>query len=379
MALPAGPDVLDRLDDLTVILDGSRAVLPVPADDPGVTDLLYRALGADEPIDDDVALVVSTSGTTGTPKGAQHTAVSLAASATATAARLGGPGNWLLALAPHHIAGLQVLLRALAAGYTPAVLDLSGGFDPEDFADALERLEGPRRYTSLVPTQLIKALDSPRAAAALRAVDALLVGGAATPAPLLARALDAGVPIVATYGMSETAGGCVYDGVPLDGVHVAIADPDADGVGRVHLGGPVLARGYRSIDTHPAFTRPGWFRTDDLGRVDEGVLRVIGRADEAITTGGLTVVPQVVEAVIAEDPAVAECAVVGLPDERLGERVVAVVVSSARDRLDGNRIRALVGERLDRYAAPRDVIEVDALPLRGPGKVDRRALRTRFG
>ncbi|ROZ83433.1 o-succinylbenzoate--CoA ligase [Gordonia sp. OPL2] len=378
MHLPARPDVLDRRDELAAVLDGSAAYVPVP-DDPREVASLRDALDVDDPIADDLSLVISTSGTTGIPKGAQHSPASLTASADATAARLGGPGNWVLALAPHHIAGLQVLLRALASGFSPTVLDLDDGFDADTFADALDALDGPRRYTSLVPTQLIKVLDSPRATAALRDVDALLVGGAATPVPLLHRAIDAGIPITRTYGMSETAGGCVYDGIPLDGVVIRIDDANADGVGRVVLGGPMVAHGYRNRPEHPAFAEPGWFRTDDLGRVDDdGVLSIVGRADEAITSGGLTIVPQVVEAVVVEDPAVAECAVVGLPDDRLGEKVVVFIVPSGAGTLDSERIRGAVTERLDRYAAPREVIELAELPLRGPGKVDRRALRARF-
>ncbi|WP_181954874.1 o-succinylbenzoate--CoA ligase [Gordonia paraffinivorans] len=377
LELPARPEVAGRHDDLLAILGGSCAVVPTSGAAQEIS-LLTEALGVGGAIDDAISLVISTSGSTGTPKGAQHTPATLSASAQATQERLGGPGNWLLALAPHHIAGLQVLLRAVAAGFTPVALNLDDGFDADVFADALERLDGPRRYTSLVPTQLVKVLDSPRATAALAAADALLVGGAATPAPLLNRAVDAGIPIVCTYGMSETAGGCVYDGVPLAGVEVRIDDPNPEGVGRVVLGGPMVAKGYRNLPDHPAFAEPGWFRTDDLGRLDDGVLSIVGRADEAISTGGLTVVPQVVEAVIADDPAVAECVVIGLPDDRLGEKVVAVVVTRTGERLDASRIRGLVAERLDRYAAPREVFEVDHLPLRGPGKPDRRTLRERF-
>lgn len=378
LPLPAGPAALSRRDELLAIIEGSASFVPVSENAPE-TASLTGALGLGRPIDGSISLVVSTSGTTGTPKGAQHTPSTLTASARATEARLGGPGSWLLALPPHHIAGLQVLLRALRSGYEPTVLDLSDGFVPEAFADALDNLDGPRRYTSLVPTQLHKVLDSPRATAVLAAADGLLVGGAATPDSLLQRAIEAGLPIIRTYGMSETAGGCVYDGVPLDGVRIAIDEPDADGIGRVLIGGSVVAHGYRNLPGHPAFTDPGWFRTDDLGRLDsDGVLTIIGRADEAITTGGLTVVPQVVEAVILDDPAVADCAVVGLPDERLGEKVVVFVTPSGVTAVDAGRIRGAVTERLGRYAAPREVIEVSDLPRRGPGKVDRLALRARF-
>ncbi|MEH3155737.1 MAG: o-succinylbenzoate--CoA ligase [Gordonia paraffinivorans] len=375
LPLPSGPDVLRATDRLRAVVDGSIAVLPVPAGDARETERLTAALAAGEPVDDQVALVVATSGSTGVPKGAMHTAATLAASAAATQERLGGPGGWLLALPAHHIAGLQVLLRCLRAGFTPAVIDVAGGFAPADLVAALGRVEGPRRYTSLVPTQLVKVLDDPSAVAALREVDAILVGGAATPAPLQARAVDAGLPIVRTYGMSETGGGCVYDGIPLPGVHIRL-DAPVDGVGRVALSGPMVALGYRNRPDHPAFVNTGEFLTDDLGRVDDGVLSIVGRADEAITTGGLTVVPQVVEAAVLADPTVAECAVIGLPDDRLGEKVVAVVVAAKDAVVLPDSVQSVVRERLDRIAVPRDVIVVDALPLRGPGKVDRAALRS---
>ncbi|MFT4041892.1 MAG: o-succinylbenzoate--CoA ligase [Gordonia sp. (in: high G+C Gram-positive bacteria)] len=377
LPLPADARVLDHTSELAQILDGSAAYFPVADTAPIAADV-SDALGIGAPIRSDISLVIATSGTTGIPKGAQHGPSSLAASAAATTDRLGGPGNWLLALSPTHIAGLQVLLRAYAAGLRPAVLDVHDGFDPDVFAAALDGLDGPRRYTSLVPIQLRKVLDSPRATAALESVDAVLVGGAATPTMLLRRAIDAGIPIIRTYGMSETAGGCVYDGIGLPGVSVDLLDPNPHGVGRVVLAGPMVAAGYRGLPDHPAFASPGRFRTDDLGRIDDGVLHIIGRADEAISSGGLTIVPQVVETLIIEDSAVADCAVVGLPDERLGEKVVAFVVPSGRNRVDVNRIRGIVAERLGRYAAPREVIELSALPTRGPGKIDRRALRERF-
>ncbi|MFT3716857.1 MAG: o-succinylbenzoate--CoA ligase [Gordonia sp. (in: high G+C Gram-positive bacteria)] len=373
--------MLQARRDLLSLLDGDGAFLPVPAADPAAAELLTRELGAGEPIDDCVALVVSTSGSTGVPKGALHTAASLRASADGTAQALGGPGAWLLTLPPHHIAGLQVMLRSLAAGHDPVVIDVADGFDPGVLPAAVDALDGPRRYTSLVPLQLRKALEDPAATKALAGLDAILVGGAATPPSLADAARAAGLPIVRTYGMSETAGGCVYDGVPLPGVRMRIAEPDADGVGRVELGGATVALGYRNLPGHPAFSEPGWFRTDDLGAVDDGVLRIVGRADQAISTGGLTVLPDVVEAVIAELDGVSACAVFGLPDERLGQKVAAAVVPAgtiSRDRLS-TVIRDHVTARLDRYAAPRELFVVDELPLRGPGKVDRQALVERFG
>jgi O-succinylbenzoic acid--CoA ligase len=366
---------LSLLPAVEAMLAGDAALLPVPAFDPREKDLLTTALRVGFQIDDDIALVVSTSGTTGVPKGAMLTTAALAASASATHARLGGPGRWLLALPAHHIAGMQVLIRSVSAGTTPVVMDVSGGFNVSALPDAVSAMGGGRRYASLVTTQLAKALDEPSAAAALASLDAVLIGGGPLPMPIAEEASAAGVPVVRTYGMSETAGGCVYDGVPLDGVRVRVDD------GRVVLGGATLARGYRNPSSPDPFAERGWFRTDDAGSVDaEGVLRVYGRLDEAISTGGLTVLPQVVEAAMATHPAVARCAVFGVDDDRLGQRVAAaVVVVPGAEPPTLDELRRHVAASLDVTAAPREVHTVDELPVRGIGKVDRRALAKRFG
>jgi len=356
------------------VLAGRGCVLPVPADDARETSLLTTSLRAGSEIDDDVAVVVSTSGTTGAPKGALLTASALTASATATHARLGGPGRWLLALPAHHVAGLQVLVRSVVAGTTPVAI--SASFDVDELYSAVESLGSGRRYVSLVAAQLDKALAAgSTATAALASLDAVLIGGGPMRAGLAERASRAGVPVVRTYGMSETAGGCVYDGIPLDGVRVRIDD------GRVVLGGATLAKGYRNPVSPDPFAEPGWFRTDDIGAVDDSrVLTILGRVDDAISTGGLTVMPQLVEAALVSHPAVAECAVFGVDDERLGQRVVAaVVVASGSSAPTLAELRARVTATLDATAAPREVHVVDELPRRGIGKVDRRALATRFG
>ncbi|MFD6350672.1 o-succinylbenzoate--CoA ligase [Nocardia tengchongensis] len=370
--MPTGAAVGDVLPHLREALEGNGpAWLPVPTADRRETQRLSGSLRPGEDIDDEVALVVTTSGTTGNPKGAMLTAANLRASGDATHERLGGPGQWLLALPTHHIAGIQVLLRSILAGTEPTFLDVSGGFLPEALVGAIASMRGPRRYTSLVPTQLIKALDEPAATAALAGLDGVLVGGAATPKPVLDRARAAGIKVFRTYGMSETCGGCVYEGVPLTGTKVRIED------GRVMLGGETIARGYRNIPDHPAFAEPGWFRTEDAGHLDEnGVLTITGRLDEAIMTGGLLVIPQVVEAVLITHPAVAECVVLGLPDDRLGQRVVTAIVpapGATAPTLD--ELRDHVVAELDAIAAPRELAVLDELPLRGPGKPDRAKLR----
>lgn len=344
----------------------------MPADDERQSSLLTSTLRTGEEIDDDVAVVVSTSGTTGRPKGAMLTADALRASAESTHARLGGAGRWLLALPAYHIAGLQVLVRSALAGTTPVSLPAS--FDPHELPSAVADLGGGRRYASLVAVQLDKSLRDPDAAAALADLDAVLIGGGPMPAGVAERAQAAGVNVVRTYGMSETAGGCVYDGVALDGVKVRIDNS------RIVLGGATVAKGYRNPVTPDPFAEPGWFRTDDLGAMDDsGVLRVLGRVDDAVSTGGLTVLPQLVESALAGHPAIAECAVFGVPDERLGQRVVAALVLAPDSPApDVAELRAWVAQTLDATAAPREVHIVEELPRRGIGKLDRRELAARY-
>lgn len=366
---------MSLLEALEGVLDGREApVVPIPSGDLRESDLLTRGLRVGEQIDDEVALVIPTSGTTGTPKGAMLTAAALIASASATHDRLGGPGTWLLTLPAHHIAGMQVLVRSSLAGTVPVEIDVSDGFDAGAVPDAVAQMGSGRRYTSMVATQLAKALDDPAARVALAELDAVLLGGGPAPGPVLAAAAEAGIALVRTYGSSETAGGCVYDGLPLDGVEVRV-----DAGGRIAIGGPTLAKGYRNPSEPDPFAEPGWFLTDDIGALDDcGHLSVLGRADEAISTGGLTVQPAVVEAALARHPSIAECAVFGVDDERLGQRVVAAVVpAGVPPSLDD--VRDFLAGLLDRTATPRELHIVGELPRRGIGKLDRRALRERFG
>jgi O-succinylbenzoic acid--CoA ligase len=393
LPVPAGPDVLGIRPELERALAGSGpALLPVALDDPrrttpaGGPDLTPLAEDEDDP-DDPTALVVSTSGSTGDPKGALLPASALRASAAATDDRLGGPGTWLLALPAHHIAGLQVLLRSILSGSSPHVMDLREGFSPNGFVGAtndLAQATDGRRYVSLVPTQLIRLLRAgAEAVEALASYDAVLVGGAATAPAAIHQAQAAGVAVVTTYGMSETCGGCVYDGRSLRGVWWRTEDD-----GRVELGGAVVARGYRGRPGDPAFRvdpdGSRWFRTDDHGEADlDGTLRILGRVDDVIVTGGLKVSPALVEEAIASDPGVREVVVVGAPDRDWGERVVAVVVAEPRAADDRRPTAPLqlatlhrrVAERVASYAAPRQLVVVDAIPLVGPGKPDRLALR----
>ena len=304
-------------------------------------------------------LVIETSGSTGRPKRVVLSREALLASVHAGHERLGGPGQWVLNLPPTYVAGVQVLLRSLVAGTEPVVDD--------DLARAVGGMTGRRRYVSLVPTQLVRNLRDPRQLMALAQFDAVLVGGGPLAPGTRAEVESAGVRVVQTYGMSETCGGCVYDGVPLDGVAAKL---DVDG--QVLLSGPVLFDGYEGEPERTAeVLRDGWLRTHDLGRLDDdGRLQVLGRVDDVLISGGVKVPALAVEQALARHPSLRAVAVVGAPDPEWGERVVACVVpADAVPPLF--ELRDLVTPR---SWAPRQMVVLESLPLLANGKVDRLAL-----
>ena len=378
LPVPAGAGALQVRDALARALSGAGPAVVPHAADSAPADLPEPR--ADD-LPDGLALVVGTSGSTGTPKRALLTASALRASARATHERLGGRGQWLLAMPAHHIAGLQVLVRSVVAGTEPRAVDTSAGFTVDAFAAATASLDStvPRHYTALVPTQLVRLLQDPRGRAALQRYDAVLLGGAAAPSALLAAAEAHAVPVLTTYGMSESAGGCVYDGQPLACSRVRV---EADG--RILLGGDTLASGYlgRPDLTDAVFVRDTdgrrWFRTDDQGSLrPDGRLVVAGRVDDVINTGGVKVPPhQVEEALLSHVAGVSEAVVVGTPDPEWGEAVGAVVVlTDGRQDLTLGEVRTALRGALPGPALPRRVVVVASIPVRGPGKPDRDEIR----
>lgn len=374
-----------------------------------------------------VDMVLRTSGsTTGTGKLVGVSMDALVASARATHKRLGGPGIWVLALPAYHAAGVQVLVRAAVAGTHVFNAYKEGGFDPQHLAQVIDaacaaaadcdagssfdddavsscaggaggEAEGELAaddsgracpvYTSLVPTQLRRALDDEQLRGALARLDAVLIGGAAADAQLLEQAKAAGIRVVTTYGMSETCGGCVYDGQPLPGVSMDVDQA----TGAIWLSGPMLATGYlgdeertrRCFVSRPQAGEPArrWFITSDRGQIVDGRLQVLGRLDDVIISGGIKVEPGPIEALLALNPLVSECAVVGLPDLQWGQVVTAVVVPASTPglgRVDEGaivaQIRVYLEQKLSGAQCPKQVLLADALPYKGIGKVDRRAL-----
>ncbi|WP_285114613.1 AMP-binding protein [Leifsonia sp. fls2-241-R2A-40a] len=327
----------------------------------------------DERVAQNVALIIETSGSTGVPKRVALSADALLASAAASAGALGGQGQWLLALPVHYVAGAQVLVRSLAAETEP-ILYGAGHFDPERFADAAGELSHDLRYTSLVPVQLgrlVEAIEggSRRVAGALRSFDGILVGGQALNPGLRERAERVGARIVSTYGSSETAGGCVYDGLPIGTTVVREIG------GQLEISGPVLAEGYvgdpeRSASAFAEHDGVRWYRTGDLGSVDdEGRVSVAGRADNVIISGGEKVLLDAVERVVRELPGLGEAVVVAVPDAEWGQ--VPVVVSEGSKGTELEAVRRALAERLGRAAAPARIVEVDRMPRLASGKPDR--------
>jgi len=360
LASPPGEEFVAALDAAWARGD---AVLPLDPNLPrAVAGRLLAAIAPDQPVEDGIALVIATSGSTSEPKAAQLTHAALEASARATHARIGlePTDRWLSCLPWHHIGGIQVMLRARLLGIPLVVHDR---FEVDRFAAADATL------TSLVPTQLQRLLD---AGVDLSRFRVILLGGAAPPPGLLARAADAGAAVVTTYGMSETAGGCVYDGLPLDGVDVRIG---ADR--RIQLRGPMLMAGYRGAPELDARTLvDGWLITADLGAIDRaGRLRVLGRSDDVVVTGGENVVASDVADVLSGHPDLADVAVTGVADPQWGQRLVAVVVVRDRQVVPSLAdLRRWCSEKVGAAARPRGVVVVDTIPRLASGKLDRLAV-----
>lgn len=326
--------------------------------------------GSGERAPQNVALVIETSGSTGVPKRVALSVDALLASAAASAGAMGGQGQWLLVLPTHYVAGAQVLVRSLAAGTEPVYYG-DGHFDPLRFAELAAELDGDQLYTSLVPVQLARIVEAAEAGAreagaALRRFDGILVGGQSLDPRLRERAETLGARLLTTYGSSETAGGCVYDGVPIGTTAVRSVE------GMLEISGPTLAEGYVGDEkrTAASFHEDAgvrWYRTGDLGDVVDGRVTVRGRSDNVIISGGEKVLLDAVERIVRGMPTLGEAVVVAADDDEWGQ--VPVVVATGSDSIAD--VRDLVARELGRAAAPARIVTVAALPRLSSGKPDR--------
>ncbi len=389
--VPPGPRGLALLlEEAQAALDGTGpAIAPVPIVGPTISEayvssVLRAVLGSSfaPAVDDTIAVVLATSGSTGHPRGVELTAAALTHAAPAI--HDGLRPCWVAALPLTSVGGFNVAVRALQSGVSPVAVSSIGGAGPftaEGFSDAVDAAQasGSPVFTSLVPAQLPRLLADERGTEALRSCTRILVGGAPMRRSLATTCTDLGIAVSTTYGMTESAGGCVIDGVPLPGVGVQILDPDATGTGRIVLTGPTIATRYRedAIATAEAFG-DGAFRTQDLGswRDQPGGprLTVVGRIDDVVLISGVNVSVSAVESVIADLPHVEAAAVI---DAARGDEectLVAFIVAGSVD-LDPTAISARVVERLGVAARPRRMQVIDRLPYLPNGKIDRMALQ----
>ena len=344
-----------------------------------------------DPLDEDgipegfTGVLVSTSGSTGTPKTVMLSRGALIAAAQAVIDRLGGPGSWANPLPGWYVAGLMTRVRALV-GAKPYV-------EVSPHLENLPPAQG-RAYISLVPAQLHRCLSSPEICRVLTSYSAVLIGGARLDEGLRTRAERAGMRIVTTYGMSETCGGVVYDGIPLDGIDVSLINPGLlnreealfpsvecrpqhddprpdetttlSGEGRIRISGPTVFEGYLGDPELTAWVRDGnSFLTNDRGRIVDGRLKVLGRVDDVVQSGGTNVDLSEIQHLLDKDfPHQVAC--FAQPDPVWGS---TVVVASTGPTLD--QIWTQLEPHLESAAKPRGIFMVDALPRTSSGKIDR--------
>lgn len=309
-------------------------------------------------------VIVESSGSTGTPKRIELSSDALLASARASLQRLGGPGQWLLALPSNYVAGVQVLVRSLVAETQPVIMNTAMKFTAEAFVRSTSMLQHERKYVSLVPTQLkvlFDAVAEDGVLTALKEFDAVLVGGQAPNPHVISELRQRGVNLVITYGMTETAGGCVYDGVALDGVKVRLSDD-----GEILVAGTTLANNVGEE-----------FATADVGMFDEyGRLIVTGRRDRVINSGGIKLSLDAVEQWARSQPGVKDAVAAALQHPHFGQSFICWIVVNEPESFE-----------LDSDASVRDLgvaastaiwANLDELPLLANGKPDIRTLELSF-
>jgi O-succinylbenzoic acid--CoA ligase len=352
LRLIAANDTFGALNLMIEVLNDKCAVFITAAETNG---LMPEVHGLPNEVPEDIALIVESSGSTGVPKRIELSKKALIASANASSERLGGHGQWLLALPLNFIAGSNVLIRSVIAETQPVLMNTRVPFSAQAFISAAGHLTHPLKYSSVVPLQLSRLLAQARlddhSLKVLRSFSAILVGGQAPNPSEVSELREMGVNVVVSYGMTETAGGCVYDGLPLDGVEISIDQ------GRIAITGDVLANGLGDK-----------FLTSDLGALEDGHLKVLGRSDRVIISGGLKVSLDQIEQLVVDRMGISEIAAEPI-ETSFGQSVGIVYVGSKE--LDLNFLE----QEFSVAHKPLRVIRVETLPRLISGKPDRLAIQ----
>lgn len=355
LKLIAANDTFGALLAVTEALAGKHALFITA---PETNGLMPEVHGLPEFVDDAVAFIVETSGSTGTPKRIELSAQAAIKSAEASAERLGGSGQWLLALPINYIAGLNVLIRSAIADTHPVMMNTSVSFTAEGFVRNARMMTGEKRFTALVPTQLsrlaIAAEHDEDVLRALKSFDAILIGGQAVAPTLLSNLREAGVNLVETYGSAETFGGVVYDGVALNHVEVEINQDAHIEIESKEIGRVVM---------------------NDIGEIVDSKLRVLGRADRVLNSGGIKVSLDRVEAIARDVAGVVELAAASIADDQWGERVGILYLGSPEV---SDEIAIRLADELGPAAKPLRIIRADRVPKLNSGKHDLLAIKKLF-
>ena len=384
--VPPGPAAIEALwGPLDAALAHGAAIAPIPRESASLPAPLVRAVRdavrPEEPVPHDTAVVISTSGSTGHPRGVMLGAHALTATTAQVHARVDGEPVWVLALPPTSIGGLNVMIRAHDTGIRPIAVRSIGGAEPftdDAFTTAVRDATATGRpiAVSLVPSQVTRLLATAVGQETLRQCSLTLVGGGPVDPQLTSRCRDAGITLTTTYGMTETSGGCVFDGRPLDGVEVRIDDADS----RVSISGPMLAQGYRDGDDR-AFDGH-WLRTNDRGSWRDGLISIDGRLDDIVSLHGVNVDLAAVQERVDQHPGIEASLIIVTVGESSdaettdGPRIAMVYVG---DPLDHEELRAWISPTLGAIACPTVLRRVDTLTRTLTGKVDRHATAASAG
>jgi O-succinylbenzoic acid--CoA ligase len=348
------------------VLDGKSALF---ISGPEVNGIKPEIAELPDTVADDTALILETSGSTGMPKRISISREALIASAKASSFALDADetsSQWLLALPINYIAGANVLIRSVMAGSQPVIMNTSLPFTAEAFARMASQMKAEKRFTSLVPTQLGRlahAIDQDEfLLEQMRRFDAILVGGQAVDYQLLGRLEALGINVVTTYGLTETSGGCVYNGIPIGDTQFKLFDD------RVSIKGSVLANVETDAD--------GFFATQDAGLVDEsGRLAILGRIDRVINSGGIKVSLDRVEQLAARVTGVVDVAATAISDFEWGQRVGIAYLGSPEVADD---IAKALANDLGPAGKPIRLLRVDKIPKTSSSKNNLEAVAKLF-